>query len=109
MGKLQVASAQAVRKSVPRPIHVKLLRYTDREQILRSAPKSLKGKQYRGNSVFISDDVTARVRADRAKLKVEQNKLRKDGKFALIPWSVPAYMLVKDGEGKLKRLYPNTK
>ncbi|XP_072021689.1 uncharacterized protein [Amphiura filiformis] len=90
MGKL--AQAQALPDN-PRPIHVKFLRYIDRERVLQGAPKILKKNNYKGKSIFITDDVTQRIRNDRKKLIVLRNKLRKENKFALIPWSVPAYII----------------
>lgn len=98
------AKAQAQRRGKPRPIHVKLLRYGDREKVLRSAPKSLKNKPYNGQNVFIADDVSAKVREERKKLIAERNKMRGDGKFAMVPWTVPACLLVKSHDGNLKRM-----
>lgn len=42
----------------PRPIHVYLLRYTDKEKILKIAPSKLKNNYYKDLSIFISDDVS---------------------------------------------------
>ena len=55
--------------SKPRPIHVYLLKYTDRKYILANAVKCLKENQYDGSSLYISDDVTKDVREQRKKLK----------------------------------------
>ena len=52
----------------PRPIHVYLLRYTDRVFILKSAASKLKDNKYK-NTQFISDDVSRAVRKERAKLR----------------------------------------
>jgi len=54
--------------SKPRPIHVYLLRYSDRQYILANAAKCLKDNQYEGSTLFISDDVTKEVREQRKKL-----------------------------------------
>ena len=105
MGKM--AYAQIVRRKSPRPIHVKMLRYNDREKILREAPKKLKNNEYKGSKVYISDDVTDTVRAERKQLMKIRNKVREDGKFAIVPWTVPACLLVKIGEGKFKRFTVN--
>ena len=55
--------------SKPRPLHVYLLKYTDRQYILANAVKCLKENQYDGSSLYISDDVTKDVREQRKKLK----------------------------------------
>ena len=55
--------------SKPRPIHVYLLKYTDRQYILVNAAKCLKENQYDGSSLYISDDVTKDDRKQRKKLK----------------------------------------
>ena len=91
-------------KPRPRPIHVKLLRYRDREKILRAAPKCLKDKVYQDSKIFITDDVSKKVRRDRQALMSERNKLRKEGDFAVVPWSVPACLLVRAQNGKSQRL-----
>ncbi len=98
--------ARSVGHKQPRPIHVRFLRYSDRELVLRNAGKYLKDNLFKGSKVFISDDVSESVRKDRKKLIKLRNKLRDDGKFALIPWTVPAVLLVKDGrhDGVFKRI-----
>ena len=45
----------------PRPIHVCLLRYTDKSYILKNAVAKLKNNKYKDFSVFISDDVNPDV------------------------------------------------
>ena len=106
MGKL--AKAQADQRGKPRPIHVKFLRYGDRDSVLRAAPKSLKDKLYQGSRVFITDDVSEKVRAERKKLISIRNKIRKEGNFAVVPWTVPACLLVKHVDGNLKSFTVNT-
>lgn len=59
----------ATAKATPRPIHVYLLRYTDKGKILKAASSTLKGKEFHDCQIFISDDVTKSVRKDRAKLR----------------------------------------
>ena len=61
----------AIRRDAPkpRPIHVYLLKYTDRQYILANAAKCLKENQYDGSSLYISDNVTKDVREQRKKLK----------------------------------------
>ncbi|XP_072023244.1 uncharacterized protein [Amphiura filiformis] len=101
MGKM--AAQQAIRRGAPRPMFVKLLRYPDREVLLKSASKYLKDKEYRGEKIFITDDVTQAVRAERKQLIGLRKKLIKEGKYAFVPWTVPACLLVKRG-GAYKKL-----
>ena len=90
----------------PRPIHVCLLRYTDKSYILKNAAAKLKNNNYKDFSVFISDDVSRRVRIERAELRKNHLPLIKEREnvlFAFIPWSIPAQILYKeDGTDKLK-------
>ena len=89
-----------------RPIHVCLLRYTDKSYILKNAAAKLKNNKYKDFSVFISDDVSRRVRIERAELRKSHLPLIKEREnvlFAFIPWSIPAQILYKeDGTDKLK-------
>ena len=63
----QHASTDNERK--PRPIHVYLLRYTDKSKILKAAANALKKNAFHVCQIFISDDVSKVVRKDRAKLR----------------------------------------
>ena len=101
MGKF---NAQGERQD-PRPIHVKFLRYNDIEEVLRTAPKALKEKLFKGRKIFISDDVSEAVRKDRKKLITLRNKLRDEGKFASVLWSVPACLLTKKANETFKRFF----
>ena len=89
-----------------RPIHVCLLRYTDKVYILKNAAAKLKNNKYKESSIFISDDVSKRVRMERAELRknhLPNIKERENVLYAFIPWSVPAQILYKeDGTEKLK-------
>lgn len=90
----------------PRPIHVCLLRYTDKSYILKNAAAKLKNNKYKDFSVFISDDVSRRVRIERAELRknhLPRIKETENVLFAFIPWSIPAQILYKEeGTDKLK-------
>ena len=90
----------------PRPIHVYLLRYTNRVFILKSAMSKLKGNKYKNTQLFISDDVLRAVCKERAKLRKDYLpavKAKTNVQFAFIPWSVPAQVLYKeDGSEKSK-------
>lgn len=46
-----------------------LLRFTDKQYILRNAVAKLKDHSFQGANLFISDDVSSKVRDNRRKLK----------------------------------------
>ena len=101
----RLAKPQQISRKYPRPIHVKLLRFKDRDNLLRNAGKYLKDNNFKGSRINISDDVTKSVREDRKKLTEIRNVLRKQSKFALIPWTIPACLLIKtERGGSLKRV-----
>ena len=84
----------------PRPIHCRLLRHNDRQYILKNAAKHLKNNKFKSKNVFISDDVTPKVRAQRKDKEMREMHLRRiQGEervhFAYIPWSVPAMIRYK--------------
>ena len=84
--------------SLPRPVHVYLLRYTDKQYILRNAASALKDNLFQEANLYISDDVSKKVRDDRKKLKeqhIDEIRAREDVDFASIPWNVPARILYK--------------
>lgn len=93
----------------PRPIHVYLLRYTDKVFLLKQAASKLKDNKYKEAGIFISDDVSKTVRDERSKLRKDflPNIKAKPGvQFAFIPWSVPAKILYKEeSAGNLKSFY----
>ena len=87
-----------VASSLARPIHVYLLRYTDKQYILRNAASALKDNPFQEANLYISDDVSKKVRDDRKKLKelhLEEIRAREEVDFAYIPWNVPARILYK--------------
>ena len=89
-----------------RPIVVKFLRYQNRVDLLRQAPKKLKDNEFQSAKIYVSDDVTFAVRQDRKKL-VALKKMVKE-KFprrkVFIPPSVPAVLLRENSAGKLVRV-----
>ena len=92
-----------------RPVHVYLLRYTDKQYILRNAASALKDNPFLEENLYISDDVSKKVRDDRKRLKesrINEIRAREEVVFAYIPWSVPARILykVKDSS-KLKSFF----
>ena len=84
--------------SLPRPIHVYLLRCTDKEYVLRNAASKLRDNPFQEANLYISDDVSKSVREERKKLKerhLGEFREREDVHFAYIPWSVPARIIYK--------------
>lgn len=82
----------------PRPIHAYLLRYTDKENVLKNAARLLKDKKYKESQIFISDDVSKKVRGEREELRrnhLPAFKAKEEVEFAFIPWSIPAKILYK--------------
>ena len=72
----------------PRPIHVYLLRYTDKINLLKVAASRLKDNKYKESMIFILDDVSKSVRDDRSKLRknyLQELKARPEVQFAFIP------------------------
>ena len=60
-------------------------------------------------NLYISDDVSKKVRDDRKKLKkryINEIRSREEVDFAYIPWNVPARILYKDKDSaKLKSFF----
>ena len=72
----------------PRPIHVYLLRYTDKVNLLKVAASKLKDNKYKESMIFISDDVSKSVCDDRSKVRknyLQEFKARPEVQFAFIP------------------------
>ena len=80
--------------------------------MLKAAPKKLKDNPIvvRGNqsNVYVSDDVTAKVRKERKILVVlkKRMQLKYPGKKVFIPPTVPAVLLRENERGKLIGIYP---
>ena len=78
---------RAAAAAKPRPIHVYLLRYTDKVKILKAAAKALKDKVFFESQIYISDDVSKSVRNDRARLRkdyLNEIKGKEDAEFGFI-------------------------
>ena len=89
----------------PRPIHCRLLRYADRQFILKNASKHLKNNKYKEHNIYITDDVTPKVRGERKELRESYlRRIQKDERvhFAYIPWSVPALIRYKIRDGPFR-------
>ena len=94
-------------KPRPRPIHVRFLRYRDRESVLKKATQT-KNLEVQEHRIFISDDTHKATREQHRRLVQKVKQMREEGKFAFIPWSVPRVIKYKDGgkdvPGPLKTL-----
>ena len=93
-----------------RPIHCKLLRYTDRKFILRQAAKTLKNNPLGKNNIYISDDVSKNARMERRALKLnhlDKVRQRPDVQFAFIPFSLPPAIRYKTHDGRYKSFVPD--
>ena len=92
----------------PRPIHVRFLRYRDRETFLRTAASKGKSLKVNDTRIFVSDDVHPATRKEHQILMKKVRELRQAGNFAFIPWSVPRVLKYKEGgkdePGPLKTL-----
>ena len=86
-----------------------LLRYTDKQYILRNAASKLKDNPVQDANLYISDVFSKIVRDDRKKLKerhLEDFRQREDVQLAYVPCNVPARILYKlIGEPKLKSFF----
>ena len=88
----------------PRPIHMNLLRYTDRQRILQETPRKLKENPYGSKQakVIITDDLAAETRNQRNQLyKYHLKELRDnpDAEFAYIPVLIPPRIIYKNKQG----------
>ena len=73
--------------SPARPIHIYLLRYSDKVQILKVAASALKDNLFLDSQIFIPDDVSKNVRKERAELRKSHLKgirERDDVEFAFM-------------------------
>ena len=87
----------------PRPIHVRFLNWSDKDYIIRRAPKSLKNNPFGPAQVniIVTDDVSKKVREQRRILKNEYlpDILRRPHvKVAFVPYLVPARIQYKQDD-----------
>jgi len=78
--------------------HMALLRFTDKQYILRNAAAKVKDHPFEEANLFIPDDFSRKVREDRKNLKenhLEAIHARAHVEFVFIPWSVPTCILFK--------------
>lgn len=78
-----------------------LLRFTDKQYTLHNAAAKLKDHPFQEANLFISDDVSRKVREDQKKLKenhLQAIRPHEDVELAFIPWSVPAHIPFKKSD-----------
>ena len=86
-------------------MHCKLLRFTDRQYIIKNAARLLKNNPFYGSNIYISDDVTPRIREQRQRLRqFHLQSIQQDSRvqFAYIPMSVPPIISYKLKSGAFK-------
>ena len=86
----------------PRPIHVRFINWSNKEFILKRAPKLLKNNSYGAHKVnlIITDDVSKLVRNQRNILRpqyLSEIRDRPNVKVVFIPYIVPARIQYKEG------------
>ncbi len=82
-----------------RPLLVLCRSTEDRNNILQSAPRKLKGKTYHDKKIIITDDVCEETRVKRKRLVPQMMKLRQEHKVAFIPFDRPPCIRYRDGQG----------
>ena len=78
------------------PIHARCLRRDDRNKILQAAIKKIKDVIVGGNKISIGDDIHPVTREEHKKLVEIMKNMRKENKFAYIPFSIPRVIKYKD-------------
>ena len=91
------------RPSPPRPIYARFINEADKDYILRRAPRILKDNPYGPTQakVIITDDVSAKVSADRKLLREKELpdiRKRPGVKVAFIPYMIPARIQYKQDD-----------
>ena len=82
--------------SLARPVRVYLL--TDKQYILLKAASALKDNPFQEVNLYISDDVSKKIRDNRKKLKkphLDEIRAREEVDFAYMPCDVSAHILYK--------------
>lgn len=82
------STAEGTASLLPRPVHVYLLRYTDKQYILRKAASALKDNPFLEANPYNSDDVSKKVRDNWKKLKeryINETHFREEVDFTLHP------------------------
>ena len=80
-----------------RPIHVALLRYTDKQRILRAARKTLKNNPFNGRNVYIAEDFCPAVNYQRKVLAYYKKKIIQENPQSRAYILYPAKLKVVQG------------
>ncbi|XP_070550265.1 tropomyosin alpha-4 chain-like [Ptychodera flava] len=90
----------------PRTIKVAFVNADDARKILYAAPGCLKGNKFEGNQIYVTDDVSKKVHAERKTLLQYASKIKKEAstKSCYIAWKVPATLVVKYENGDKKEM-----
>ena len=83
---------------VKRPLLVSFATVGDRNTILRSAPRKLKGKDMEGRKIIITDDVCPKTQERRRRLLPKLLELKTSKNVAFIPWDVSPCIKYKETE-----------
>ena len=87
-------------KALPRPIHVKISNWEDKEYMLKFAPSKLKHNLYQGNThIIVTEDVTKQVSDERKSLRdnyLDEIRGRPDVKVTFVPFLVTARIQYKE-------------
>ncbi len=80
-----------------RPIHVALLRYTDKQRILRAARKTLKNNPFNGRNIYIAEDFCPSVNYQRKVLAYYKKKIIQENPQSRAYILYPAKLKVVQG------------
>ena len=87
----------------PRPIKVRYLRYSDKVKVQQN------GRQLKGTSFYIMDDLPKRVRQERSKQMPSLRAAREQGKLAFFSRAEPWKLVVIDKESEGKKSTGNVR
>ena len=102
-GAIQIYSAFRLGKKVNnnvRPMLVKCANSTMVAEILRAAPRCLKGNQLHGKTIILTDDVCKRTQEKRKLLEPKLKELKRRGQTAHIAGTVNPVIRVKNAHGR---------
>ncbi len=98
---IQRAHRTGVRKGdKPRPIHVALAFFQEKEACKRALSEVFKKKKFGGSKLFVSNDFSQRVQQMRRDKMPEVRKLREEGKQAFLVY--PATIKIRDSLGNIR-------
>lgn len=83
----------------PRPIHVAFLRHSDKNMILKAAPKALKNNPYKDHKVFVTEDFSPLVQKKRREMLYFKRLLLQENPERRVFLTYPATLKLKEGDG----------